>query len=46
MLRRWPKTRYEELADGGNLYSTSIFVLISAVMKIAREQRLEPGVKL
>ena len=46
MLRRWPKTRYEELAGGGNLYSTSIFVLISAVMKIAREQRLEPGVKL
>jgi hypothetical protein len=46
ILRRWPKERYGELEKGGNIYTTTIYVLMSSVMKIAREVRLPSGLTL
>ena len=34
VLRRWPAAGYERLRAGGNLYATSIYVLVSAVIKV------------
>ncbi len=46
ILRRWPKARFDELETGGNIYTTTIYVLMSAIIKIAREVRLPPGLTL
>ena len=46
VLRRFPKSDYEVFRAGGNLFSTTIFVLVSAVIKISRVMRLPPGLEL
>ena len=46
ILRRFPAKEYEAFRAGGNLFSTTIFVLVSAVTKIARVMRLPPGLEL
>ena len=46
VLRRWPEARYQALQTGGNVYTTTIHVLVSAVMKISREARLPAGTRL
>jgi hypothetical protein len=45
-LRRSPKEHFERLVAGGNVYTTTIAVLVSAVVGISRETRLEAGLKL
>jgi hypothetical protein len=34
VLRRWPRPEYEALEAGGNLFATTIHVLVSAVHKV------------
>jgi hypothetical protein len=46
VLRRFPRHLYDEQVACGNLYTTSIYVLVSAVSNIARETRLSAGLKL
>ena len=46
VLRRFPQSDYEQLCMDGNLYSTTIYVLVSAVLNIARETKLAAGLKL
>lgn len=46
ILRRFPSDVYGKFAAGGNLYATTIHVLVSAVVKIARVMRLPPGLEL
>jgi hypothetical protein len=46
VLRRFPAKVFEIFRAGGNLFPTTIFVLVSAVIKIARVMRLPPGLEL
>jgi ankyrin repeat protein len=46
MLRRFPAQDFEQFQQGGNQFATTIFVLQSAVIKIARVMRLPPGLEL
>ena len=46
VLRRFPKSAYEQQCLDGNMYSTTIYVLVSAVLNVARETRLPAGLKL
>ena len=46
VLRRFPVAEFEAYLTGGNLFSTTIFVLVSAVVKIARVMRLPTGLEL
>ena len=47
VLRRFPQDVYERQRDEyGNVYTTTIYVLASAVLNIARETRLPAGLKL
>jgi hypothetical protein len=46
VLRRFPKEVYERFAGGGNRFATTIHVLVSAVVKIARVMKLPPGLEL
>ncbi len=46
ILRRFPADVFEVFRAGGNLFPTTIFVLVSAVIKIARVMRLPPGLEL
>jgi hypothetical protein len=46
VLRRFPKEAYDALVTCGNLYTTTIYVLVSAVGNIARETKLPAGLKL
>jgi hypothetical protein len=46
VLRQWPKDKFKELEGGGNLFATTIFVLISAIQKVAREIKLPAGTRL
>jgi hypothetical protein len=41
-----PPDVYRNFAEGRNLFTTTIYVLISAVITIARETRIPSGVKL
>jgi hypothetical protein len=45
-LRQWPQVDYEQMKEAGNLFATTIFVLMSAVQKIARETKLTEGLRL
>ena len=45
-LRQWPAKDYEVLKTADNLFATTIHVLVSAVQKIARAQRLPDGLRL
>ncbi len=42
MLRRFPKDLYDRMGS----YTTTIFVLISAVQKVARVMKLPEGIQL
>ncbi len=46
MLRRFPQQQFAQLQEGGNLYTTTIYVLVSAIQRIAREIKLPAGTKL
>jgi hypothetical protein len=46
ILRRWPKELYEKFYNGSNLFTTTICVLVSAIIKLARETKLPTGSKL
>ena len=45
-LRRWPTEDYERMAAAGNLFATTIHVLVSAVQKVARAMMLPAGLLL
>ena len=45
-LRQWPVREYDEMKKAGNLFVTTIHVLVSAVQKIARAARLPEGLRL
>ena len=42
VLRQWPADIFSVFQGGGNMLPTTIFVLVSAIQKIARVARL-PG---
>ncbi len=46
ILRRFPAAQYELFNQGGNLYATTIFVLVSAVQKVSRCTRIPEGTLL
>ena len=46
ILRRYPADKYRMFADGDNLFSTTIFVLVSAVQKLSRFTRIPLGTLL
>ena len=45
-MRRFPAELFTLFHDGGNLYATTIFVLVSAVQKISRCTRIPEGTLL
>jgi hypothetical protein len=45
-LRQFPEDRYAELKSANNYYTTTIFVLASAVQKLTRVTKIEPGMRL
>ena len=46
ILRQFPEDDFKQFKSGGNLFSTTIFVLQSAVVKISRVMRLPRGLEL
>jgi hypothetical protein len=46
ILRRYPESRYREYLEGGNTYTTTIYVLVSAITNISRETKLPADLKL
>ena len=46
MLRHFPHALFETFAGGGNLYSSTIHALVSAVQKIAKVTRVHEGMVL
>ena len=46
ILRRYPEAKFNALKEMDNLYTTTIYVLVSAIQKIAREVKLPAGTKL
>jgi hypothetical protein len=46
ILRQYPEDQYTTFKNGGNLFTTTIFVLVSAVQKISRRIRILPGTLL
>ena len=46
VLRRYPEEEYKELEQGGNRFATTIHVLLSAVVKVARVMKLPEGLEL
>ena len=46
MLRRFPQNIFQRFQDGGNLFATTIFVLASAVQKLARLEKIPEGTRL
>lgn len=46
VLRRFPRDAYDGQLECGNVYTTTIYVLVSAVTNIARETRMSAGLKL
>ena len=45
-LRRFPESAYAELKSTNNFYTITIFVLASAVQKLSRVTKIEPGMRL
>lgn len=45
-LRRWPSEVYDGLKAADNLFTTTIYVLVSAVQKLARVMKLPEGLRL
>ena len=46
MLRQYPRDLYDRFAAKGNKFSTTVHVLVSAVVKLAREIRIPSGLRL
>jgi ankyrin repeat protein len=46
ILRRFPGKQFELFKEGGNTFATTIFVLVSAITKIARCTRIPEGTLL
>jgi ankyrin repeat protein len=46
VLRQFPADKYKLFHEGGNLYATTIFVLVSAVQKVSRCTRIPEGTLL
>jgi hypothetical protein len=46
VLRRFPPNIYSEFKDSGNLFPTTIFVLVSAISKLSRCMNIAPGTLL
>jgi hypothetical protein len=46
MLRQYPQDRFQAFREGGNLFSTTIAVLASAVQKLARAAPIRDGTPL
>ena len=46
MLRQSPPDVFGKFRAGGNLYATTIHILVSAVIKIARTTKLPSGLEL
>ena len=43
LLRRFPEKRFKAFDENNNLYSTTIFVLTSAIQKVARSAKIVEG---
>jgi len=46
IMRRYPLKMYEEFEQAGNRFASSIFALVSAVVKLSRIGSFSPGTKL
>ena len=46
ILRQYPKDKYLSFESGGNLFTTTIFVLVSAVQKLSRSIKVKDGTLL
>jgi hypothetical protein len=46
ILRQYPADVFGKFRAGGNLYATTIHILVSAVIKIARATKLPSGLEL
>ena len=46
ILRQYPKDVFDKFSAGGNLFATTIHVLVSAVIRLARATRLPSGLEL
>jgi hypothetical protein len=46
ILRRYPEDKYAMFKEGGNTFATTIFVLVSAVTKVAKCTRIPDGTLL
>jgi hypothetical protein len=46
ILRQYPADKFSVFKTGNNLFSTTIFVLVSAVQKLSRFTRIPPGTQL
>ena len=45
-LRQFPEEKYADLKKANNFYTTTILVLASAVQKLSRVTKIEPGMRL
>jgi hypothetical protein len=46
LLRRFPLDKYDTFSGQGNTFSTTIFVLVSAIQKLSRHMFLPPSMRL
>ena len=46
VLRRWPADLYEAMKQSDSQFTTTIFVLISAVLKVSRVMKMPEGLLL
>jgi hypothetical protein len=46
MLRQYPMEMYEEFKEAGNRFASTLFAMVSAVVKLSRVETLKPGTKL
>jgi len=46
LLRRFPLDKYDTFNGQGNTFSTTIFVLVSAIQKLSRHMYLPPSMRL
>ncbi len=45
-LRQWPEEVFAELKAAGNLFATTIHVLVSAIIKLSRQTKFPEGTRL
>jgi hypothetical protein len=46
MLRQYPMEVYEKFNQAGNRFASTLFAMVSAVVKLSRVETLKPGTKL